>query len=46
MNVHLRVAQSHANSVADNFWSNRSKAMKLTILQDRISQAGELDETS
>jgi hypothetical protein len=46
VNAHLRAAQSHANLVADNFWSNRSKAMKLTVLQDRISQAGELAETS
>jgi hypothetical protein len=46
MNAHLRAAQSHANSVADNFWSNQSKAMKPTVLQDRISQAGELAETS
>jgi hypothetical protein len=46
VNAHLRVAQSHANLVADKFWSNRSKAMKLTVLQDRISQAGELAETS
>jgi hypothetical protein len=46
VNAHLRAAQSHANSVANNFWSNRSKAMKLTILQDRISQAGELAKTS
>jgi hypothetical protein len=30
----------------DNFWANRSKAMKLTVLQDRISQAGVLPETS
>jgi hypothetical protein len=34
------------NSIADNFWANRSKAMKLTVLQDRVSQAGELAETS
>jgi hypothetical protein len=46
VNAHLRAAQSHANSVADNFWSNQSKALKLTVLQDRISQAGELTETS
>jgi hypothetical protein len=46
VDVHLWVAQSHANSVADNFWSNRSKAMKPTVLQDRISHAGELAETS
>jgi hypothetical protein len=36
----------HANSIADNFWADRSKAMKLTILQDRIAQAGVLAETS
>jgi hypothetical protein len=46
MNAHLRAAQTHANSVADNFWANRSKATKLTILQDRISQAGALAKTS
>jgi hypothetical protein len=34
------------NSIADNFWADRSKALKLTILQDRISQAGALAETS
>jgi hypothetical protein len=34
------------NSIADNFWANRSKAMKLTVLQDRISQAGALAKTS
>jgi hypothetical protein len=37
VNAHLRVAHTHANSITDNFWANRSKAMKLTILQDRIS---------
>jgi hypothetical protein len=46
MNAHLRAAQTHANSIADNFWADRSKAMKLTILQDRIAQAGVLAETS
>jgi hypothetical protein len=46
MNAHLRATQSHANSIADKFWLNRSKAMKLTVLQDRVSQAGELAETS
>jgi hypothetical protein len=46
VNAHLRAAQTHANSIAYNFWANRSKAMKLTILQDRISQAGALAETS
>jgi hypothetical protein len=44
--AHLRAAQSHANSIADNFWADRSKAMKLTILQDRVAQAGVLAETS
>jgi hypothetical protein len=46
MNAHLHAAQTHANSIADNFWADRSKAMKLTILQDRIAQAGVLAETS
>jgi hypothetical protein len=46
VNTHLRAAQMHANSIADNFWADRSKAMKLTILQDRIAQAGVLAETS
>jgi hypothetical protein len=46
VNVHLRAPQTHANSIADNFWANRSKAMKLTVLQDRISQAEALAETS
>jgi hypothetical protein len=46
VNAHLRAAQTHANSITDNFWANRSKAMKLTVLQDRISQAGALAETS
>jgi hypothetical protein len=46
MNAHLCSAQTHANSIADNFWADRSKAMKLTILQDRISQDGALTETS
>jgi hypothetical protein len=40
VNAHLRAAQTHANSVADSFWADRSKALKLTILQDRITQAG------
>jgi hypothetical protein len=44
--VHLLAAQTHANSVADNFWADRSKAMKLTLLQDRIAQAGVLAKTS
>jgi hypothetical protein len=46
VNAHLRAAQTHANSIADNFWADRPKAMKLTVLQDRISQAGVLSETS
>jgi hypothetical protein len=46
MNAHLLAAQTHANSVADNFWADRSKAMKLTLLQDRIAQAGVLAEMS
>jgi hypothetical protein len=46
VNAHLRAAQTHANSIADNFWADRSKAMKLTVLQDRIAQAGVLAETS
>jgi hypothetical protein len=46
VNAHLIAAQTHANSIADNFWANRSKAMKLTLLQDRIAQAGILAKTS
>jgi hypothetical protein len=46
VNAHLLAAQTYANSVADNFWADRSKAMKLTLLQDRIAQAGVLVETS
>jgi hypothetical protein len=46
VNAHLCAAQTHANSIADNFWTDRSKALKLTILQDRITQAGVLAETS
>jgi hypothetical protein len=46
VNAHLHAAQTHANSIADNFWADRSKAEKLTILQDRISQARALAETS
>jgi hypothetical protein len=46
VNMHLRVAQTLTNSIADNFWADRSKAMKLTILQDWIAQAGVLAETS
>jgi hypothetical protein len=46
MNAHLHAAQTHANSIADNFWADRSKAMKLTLLQDRIAQAGVLAKMS
>jgi hypothetical protein len=46
INAHLRAAQTHANLITDNFWADRSKAMKLTILQDRIAQAGVLAEMS
>jgi hypothetical protein len=46
VNAHLRAAQTHANSIADSFWADRSKALKLTILQDRIAQAGVLAKTS
>jgi hypothetical protein len=46
VNAHLRAAQTHANSIADNFWADQSKALKLTILQDRIAQVGVLAEMS
>jgi hypothetical protein len=46
VNAHLIAAQTHANSIADNFWANRSKAMKLTLLRDRIAQAGIMAEMS
>jgi hypothetical protein len=46
VNAHLLAARSHANSIADNFWADRSKAMKLTLLQDRIAQARVLAEMS
>jgi hypothetical protein len=46
VNAHVRAPQTHANSIADNFWADRSKAMKLTILQDRITQAGVLAKMS
>jgi hypothetical protein len=46
VDVHLRAVQAHANSIADNFWADRSKAMNLTILQDQIAEAGVLAETS
>jgi hypothetical protein len=45
VNAHLRAAQTHANSITDNFCADRSKAEKLTVLQDQISQAGVLAET-
>jgi hypothetical protein len=45
VNAHLSVAQTHANSVTDNFWADRSKAQTLTMLQDRIFQAEALAET-
>jgi hypothetical protein len=40
VNTHLSAPQTHANSVADSFWADRSKAEALTMLQDQISQAG------
>jgi hypothetical protein len=46
VNAHIRAAQTHANSIADSFWADHSKALKLTILQDRIAQARILAETS
>jgi hypothetical protein len=46
VNAHILAAQTHANLIAGNFWADRSKAMKLTLLQDRIAQAGVLAETS
>jgi hypothetical protein len=46
INAHLRAAHTHANSVADSFWADRSKAMKLTVLQDWVTQARVLAETS
>jgi hypothetical protein len=46
VNVHFRAAQTHANLIANNFWADQSKAEKLTVLQDRISQARALAETS
>jgi hypothetical protein len=45
VNAHLHAAQTHANSITDNFWADCSKAEKLTVLQDRISEAGALAET-
>jgi hypothetical protein len=32
VNAHLRAAQTHANSIVDNLWADRSKAGKLTVL--------------
>jgi hypothetical protein len=46
VNAHLRAAHTHAYSIADSFWADRSKAMKLTVLQDQVAQAGVLAETS
>jgi hypothetical protein len=46
MNAHLCATQTHANLIVDNLWADRSKAMKLTILQDRITQYVVLAETS
>jgi hypothetical protein len=46
VNAHLRATQTHVNSITDNFWADRSKAMKLTILQDWIAQDGVLAEMS
>jgi hypothetical protein len=46
INAHLRVAHTHANSIADSFWADRSKAMKLTVLQDQVAQDGILAKTS
>jgi hypothetical protein len=46
VNAHVLAAQAHANSIADNFWADRSKAMKLTLLQDRIARDGVLAKTS
>jgi hypothetical protein len=45
VNAHLNAAQTHANSTADNFWADRSKVEALTLLQDRVSEAGALAET-
>jgi hypothetical protein len=45
VNVHLNAAWTHANSVVDCFWADRSKAEALTVLHDQISQAGVLAET-
>jgi hypothetical protein len=46
VDAHLRSARSFANSTADNFWSNSAKAEKLTVLQDRVTQASTLAESS
>jgi hypothetical protein len=45
VNAHLHATQTHANLIADHFWADRSKAEKLTMLQDQISQARALAET-
>jgi hypothetical protein len=34
VNALLNAAQMHANSTADNFWADQSKAEALTLRQD------------
>jgi hypothetical protein len=46
VNAHLCAAQTHVNSIMDSFWVSRLKAIKLTVLQDRITQARALAESS
>jgi hypothetical protein len=46
VDAHLRSARWFANSTADNFWANSVKARKLTVLQDWITQASALAESS
>jgi hypothetical protein len=46
VDAHLRATQTYANSTADNFWANHSKARKLTVLLDRVTQASTLAESS
>jgi C4-dicarboxylate-specific signal transduction histidine kinase len=46
VDAHLRAAQTYANSTTDNFWANHSKARKLTVLQDWVTQASNLAESS
>jgi hypothetical protein len=43
--THLNATQAHASAVADNFWADRAKAQVLSLLQDRVAQAGVLSET-